>query len=328
MRPSGIIALFSFAIVFSGATPPIAPTTTSTVHLDQPASHYLLGPEDQILIRGVDIEEIANAPLRIDDDGSVTLAMVGKIQAAGYTLAEFRSLLIKSLAQYVRDPQVTVSLLEIRSHPVAVMGAVNTPGVQQIQGTKTIMEVLSSAGGLRPDARYTITITRRRDRAPLALPHVTEAQSGEYRVGTINIRSIMDGTAPETNIAVAPDDLISVPRSELVFVVGAVHKSGGFVVGDREALSALQCLALAEGLERTAAPKQAKLLRTDPKTSVRSERPINLSAVITGTANDPALEPGDILFVPSSKSKSVGMRSLEMAIGMASGIGTGLVIYR
>ena len=87
----------------------------------------------------------------------------------------------------------------------------------------------------------------------------------------------------------------------------------------------LQALSLAEGLQRTAAPKSAKILRvTGAKSAERTEIPVDVRKVLQGKASDSMLQPSDILFIPDNVPKSAAMRGLEAAIG----IGTGLAVYR
>ena len=83
------------------------------------------------------------------------------MHAAGLTLDQLETEVRSRLRKYFKNPQVGISLVESRSQPVSVIGAVRTPGVQQLQGQKSLMEVLSSAGGLMPEAGYVIKITRR-----------------------------------------------------------------------------------------------------------------------------------------------------------------------
>ncbi len=105
-----------------------------------------------------------------------------------------------------------------------------------------------------------------------------------------------------------------------MYVIGSVKKSGGFVLGQNESISALQVLALAEGLSATAASDRAKILRVVPGSPTRQEIPINLKKLLAGKADDLPLQHDDILFVPNSTSKSVLIRGTETAISIGSGI--------
>jgi polysaccharide export outer membrane protein len=134
----------------------------------------------------------------------------------------------------------------------------------------------------------------------------------------------MNGENPAENITIKPDDVISVSKADLVYVIGSVKKPGGFVLGQNESISALQVLALAEGLNTSAASERAKIMRAVPGSPSRTEIPINLKKLLAGKTADLPLQHDDILFVPNSASKSVLIRGSETALA----IGTGIAIYR
>jgi polysaccharide export outer membrane protein len=287
-------------------------------------STYVLGPGDQILVHAVEAEEISDKPVRIGDDGFVRLALVGRIRAGGLTLAQFESELIGSLKQYLRQPEVSVTISEFRSQPVSVIGKVRNPGVHQLEGNKTLVEMLSLAGGLADDAGPVIKVTRQLEWGRLPLPGAADDPTGRFSVGEVNLKSILDADNPEQNILIRPHDVISVPRAELVYVVGQVMRSGGFVLNERESMSALQALSLAGGLDRAASPRNARVLRTKAGAAGRVEIAVNLKKILDGSAPDVPLQADDILFIPDSTPKKAGLRALEAAIQA----GTGLVIWR
>ena len=107
---------------------------------------YTLGADDQIVIRAVDVGEIDDKPVRIDSRGNINLPIAGHIQAAGLTTEELERAIEERLKKYLNEPDVSVSLVELRSQPVSVLGSVQTPGVHQLQGQKNLFEVLSLAG--------------------------------------------------------------------------------------------------------------------------------------------------------------------------------------
>lgn len=283
-------------------------------------SSYVLGPDDVILIRALDAAEIADKPIRIGMSGNIRLPLVGRVHASGLTVEALERELNKRLKVYVQDPQAAVSVTEYRSQPVSVIGAVRNPGVQQLEGHKTLVEMLSLAGGLADDAGYSVKITRRRGFGRIPLPNAEDDTTGKFSIAEVSVKSIMDASSPQENIEVKPYDVISVPRGQKVFVIGEVKRSGGFVLGEKENVSVLQALSMAEGLEGTAAAKNAKILRINPKTASRVEIAVDLKRILTGRAQDVPMQPDDILFVPSNTGKKVAVRTLESIVSIGSGV--------
>lgn len=318
------LALCLLLAVLTALAQAQAPAAGETPASAPALSHYRLGPGDQITIRALDVDEISDKPVRIETNGLINLPMVGRLKAGGLTVEQLEIEIVKRLKDFVREPQVSVAVTEFRSQPVSLLGAVAQPGVHQLQGRKTLFEVLSLAGGLRQDAGYSIKITRAKEQGPIPLANAKDDSSGRYSVASVEVKSVIEARNPRENIVVMPNDVISVPRAELVYVVGAVRKSGGFVLNERENITVLQALSLAEGAERTAATKTAKILRPAPGQANRLEIPVNLKEILAGKAADVPMRADDILFVPNSVARSASIRAAEAALQIT----TGLVIWR
>jgi polysaccharide export outer membrane protein len=306
------IVLFLFAAVGLSQTP------------SQPTSPYVLGREDQISIHVLDLQEIGEGPFRIDTSGYVNVPRAGRIKAAGLTAEQLETAISERLKQEIRNPVVTISVVEYRSQPVSVLGSVNNPGIQQIRGGTTLYEVISAAGGLRADAGDVIKVTRHKEAGVIRLPGATADASGGFYVAEVSVNSMLEGKNPQENIPIKPNDVISVPKAELIYVVGAVKRAGGFVLGQRQQMSVLEALAMAEGLDRVAAPRNAKILRAKDQSIDRTEIPVNVTQILTGKSRDVSLRANDVLFIPDSKAKNAAIRTIEAAIS----VGTGLAIYR
>jgi len=165
--------------------------------------------------------------------------------------------LTQRLQVYIQHPQLAVNITQYKSQPVSVIGSVGAPGVIQLEGRKTLVEVLSMAGGARPDAGYRVQITRKSDQGPIPLASATTDSNG-YSMAEVNLRDIMTASKPADNIQILPFDVISVPRAELIYVIGEVKKPGGFALNDKQNISVLQALAFAEGMQPNAAGQRGK----------------------------------------------------------------------
>src|SRR4029077_13485082 len=135
------------------------------------------------------------------------------VKAAGLTVDELEAALVKALQEFIREPKVAVSVAEFHSQPVSVIGAVTNPGVLQLQGSKSLIEVLSMAGGVRNDAGSNITITRKREWGVLPLPEAKLDPSGQFSSADIKLKDVLGAANPEQNILIRPNDVISVARS-------------------------------------------------------------------------------------------------------------------
>lgn len=287
--------------------------------------NYVLGPGDTIIIRAVGIDEFSDKTdtKLIDMRGFVDVPIVGHVKAAGLTVQQLEDTITKELQKYVRDPQVTVTVAEFKSQPVSVVGSVLQPGVYKLTGQNTLVQVLSQAQGLAEDAANKINITREKAQGRIPLPGSAEDSTGQFYTATVDTKRLLDAKDPSANIVVKPNDVIAVPKAEMVYVVGAVLKSGAFVLNQRNSMSVLQALSMAEGLDKTSSAGRAKIIRRE-ENNKRVEIPADLKKILAGQSPDMPLYANDILFVPSSTAKSVSLRALEAAIQ----VGTGVAIYR
>jgi polysaccharide export outer membrane protein len=289
---------------------------------------YVLGPNDELTIRAMDAEEISDKTYRVTSDGNLTLPMIGSFKAAGLTVAQLETELSKALEKYIRKPKVAVTISEFRSQPVSVLGSVTTPAVHQLQGTKTLIEILSMAGGVRPDAGHSVIITRQKVWGLLPLPGARFDESGEFNIAEVNLKDVIEARRPELNIAIRPNDIISIPRAEVVQVLGTVKRPGSFPMNQRGTLSVLQAFGQAEGGDRTADLKKTRILRLTPDASRRVEIPVDLKQILEGKAADVALQADDILYVPDSSQKRAVLRTLEALMSIGTTAGAGVLLYR
>jgi polysaccharide export outer membrane protein len=269
------------------------------------ASGYLLGPDDQILVRAPEGLNAGERPILIGTNGDITLPLIGRVKAAGLTVEQLETELDSRLQPYVKDPQIVVTVTDFRSQPVSVFGAVTTPGVIQLRGRKALYEVLSLAGGPRETAGATLSIVRLSDSCPIPLPGASPDPTGRYCTAEVDLQRLLDGKDPAVNIEVKPHDVISVSEgnARMVYVVGDVQRAGGFNLGSQRNISVLSALSLAGGLGRTAQRDKARIFRASPDPLKHQEIPIDIKQILAGKAEDIGLLPKDILVVPTSSRK-------------------------
>jgi polysaccharide biosynthesis/export protein len=285
---------------------------------------YKLGADDEITVRVSEEDGFSERPIRINSDGHIKLPLIGRIEAAGRSVSELEEDISAKLDPYIKNPIVSVNITEYRSQPVSVLGSVNRPGVLNLSGSKTLAEVIAMAGGLKEDAGYSVILTRESKWGTIPIDNAVTDPGHRLNRARIPLEGVTDGTHPEDNITIRPHDVISVPRGQMVYIMGEVDRAGGFVLKDQESLSVLQAVSLAGGYRPNAWPSHARILRSNEGQTQRTEVPVNISAIASGKASDLHLTPNDILVVPNNTRKMIETRILESSIA----IGTGLLIWR
>lgn len=335
MRRSTLQYRLGFAFLAMGCValfaddPPSAGTTnqresSGLIKRGVPSPLYQLGAGDEIKVQQANAEELDGKVLRIDAQGFADLPMAGRLKLGGLTVGEAQSLIASKLSAFLLKPDPIVSIEQYHSQPVSVLGEVTNPGVIQLQGQKTLIETISMAGGLRQDAGSEVEITRRMEngRVPGGQEHVDA--SGQFSVAKIDLTRLMSGRNPGDNVMIMANDVVSVARSEVIYVSGDVHKPGGFQLGAHSGISVLQAVSLAEGLGPQASAKHSLVFRPKEDSQTKEQIPVDVASILKGKTPDFELRPDDILFIPDSTSKKVGVRAAEAVVQAA----TGLAVWR
>ena len=284
-------------------------------------AQYVLGVGDQIAVHVASLDDMPTGPMQIGPNGTLDFPLVGQVQASGLTMDQFRASLGSKLSKYITSPDITVNLVDTQSRPVSVVGEVTNPGLHQMVGTKRLLDVLSMSGGLKPDAGPEVVITRQPQWGKLTAGPVTVDSATGTSSTRLPLDSLLALKNAGDNIVMEPDDVISVPKAELIYVVGDVKKAGGFAVSTHVTISLLQAVSLAEGLAPDNAANKARIIRPAPNGDGKmTEIPVNINDIYAGKAPDQKLYANDILFVPHSNFKVNTRRAIDTAIGLTTGI--------
>lgn len=251
-------------------------------------SDYRIGRQDLLEIQVFDVEEL-DQTVRVADDGSITMPLLGRLVVDGLTKSDLEARIASLLEErYVRSPQVTVFVRDYESKKVAVSGAVKNPGTYEMLGRKTLLEMISLAGGLDKDLGKEVTVFRQTDDGPAR------------RIG-VSLERLVYEADPALNLTLEPGDIVYVPTVEKIriFVTGAVRNPDVYEVPRDEPVTVLKAVTLAGGTTDRAAEKRVQVLRTDAD-GAQVRLLVNLRRVKRGKTEDPLLRKGDVVLVPSS----------------------------
>lgn len=251
---------------------------------------YRVGENDLLKVEVFGLDDF-DRQVRVLRDGTISLPLVGSLAIAGLTLEEAQSKIADELRRrrLVRDPQVTLFVEEYLSRSVAVQGAVQRPGVYQMLGSKTLLEVIGEAGGLSG---------REGERAGRQIFVVRTDPQGKQRRLELDARRLVDEGDPSLNIPLLPGDVVVVPfdRKQRIYVSGAVRNPGAVEFLESEGISLLQAITAAGGpSERARLGKVLIKRRQDDGGEELIE--VNLKRVKNGKANDVPLVKNDTVVV-------------------------------
>lgn len=289
---------------------------------------YQIGVGDVLDIHVNDEDDISGR-YQVDQNGTVKVPLLtAPISAAGSTTFQFASRMSDELKkeQILRDPSVSVLILREMTQNVSILGAVMKPGTYQIERPTSVMDVISQAGGLAPNAGNSLTIAHQAEGGTGA----TNSNASQHvaPASTVDLTALLSAKDPSVNATVHAGDVITVGTAPVVFVVGSVVRPGAFAVQDRRSeMTVLQAVAMAEGPTPVASLGKTIIIRQSSSSSERQEIPIDLKKVMRGKDKDQVLEANDILFVPQSGLKATTRRLGDAGVQAATNVAGYALIF-
>jgi polysaccharide export outer membrane protein len=250
---------------------------------------YRIGPKDLLEITVFELPEL-NQTVRVSEDGSISLPLLGRVEIKGLTKEELEKKLVSLLEEkWLQKARVTVFIKEYQSQRVSVIGAVGKPGMYELVGRVSLLEMISQAGGLT-------------DRAASELYVLREGKNGVQAKLAIDLNDLIINNNLKLNIPLMPRDVVNIPIDQIinVFVFGAVRNPGALQVKMSKKITLLQAIAQAGGTAEGASKSGIVIKRKDKKTGKETKIKVNLKDIIKGKKPDIELQEGDVVYVPES----------------------------
>lgn len=278
-----------------------------------------IGRDDLLGITVYDEPELTRT-VRVSSDGDIRLPMLHqRVYAAGLDPAELETAITRALTteNVMVDPIVTVTVVEFRSRPISVVGAVKNPLTFQATGKTTLLEAISQAQGFTENAGSEVLVTR-------STPE--SVQPAAVLTQRIPVKELLRGEDPSLNLLLVGGEQIRVPEAGRIYVIGTVKKPGAFPMTDGSESSVLKALALSEGLDSYAGNK-AYIYRTEVGKTGRNEIPVELKKIMSRSSPDVPLFANDILYVPNATVRKAVIKALEASLIVGTGLSSALIIY-
>lgn len=313
MKPSPAILLF---ILFSAAA--VAQPGPAAASENLPALR--IGPNDLIAVSVYGAPELSRS-LRVGADGQIRIPMLQRpLKAEGLYASDLETAIAAALRaeNILVDPVVTVTMVEYHSRPIRIIGAVRRPLTFQAVGPTNLLEAITRAEGLTPDAGPEILVSRMQPGSggsPVSLVH------------RIPVKGLIDDADPQWNIALFGGEEIRVPEVGKVYVLGNIRRPGAYPLHDASGTTLLKLLALAEGLSPYAA-KEAYLYRHQPADAGRIEIPVPLESIVKRKSPDIPLQANDILYIPDNKGRRLTVSTIDRLLGFGAATASGMIIWR
>lgn len=288
-RRSHIIAI-ALALSFVGsvrAQDELAPRTELTA--------YRVGPGDVLEVDVYDDPDLSGL-VTVQHSGDISFPLLGDIVIVGMTVKEVQLKLVELLGKdFLVDPQVVVRVKEHRSQWITLVGEVVRPGKYYLQGAKSLLELLTEAGGFSSGASGEVIVTRVSDRAPAAIL----AEDNGSPADTSARVFLTPGQSPSEqkaalSLELRSGDIVTATSTQFFFISGEVKKPGSYPVSS--GLTILKAISVAGGLTKFGGKGKVEILRKRPSGGTQRIK-VDLGNIERGKKPDVPLEAEDIIKV-------------------------------
>jgi len=240
------------------------------------AEEYVVGEGDILRIRVYDHPDLEST-VRVSGAGTIVLPLLGEIEVRGLSVSKVTQRVSQLLADgYIVNPQVSVFVEEFRSKKVIILGQVEKPGLYELRGITTFLELISKAGGLTNDAGDQASIKRR-----------PAAGGQDEKILTIDMKQLVEQGDTLLNISIQDGDTIYISKAGLYYVTGEVKKPDAYKF---ESTSVIKAITKAGGLTDKASARNVKIIR----------KVLGEEVVLEKVAMDEPVQPDDVIVVPES----------------------------
>lgn len=239
------------------------------------AADYRVGPGDVLDITVYDNDDL-KTKVRVSTNGAIVMPLLGQVEVDGLTVPEIAGRLTDLLADgYLINPQVNVFVQEFRSKKVVILGQVRNPGLIELSGPISFLELVSRAGGLEKDAGEGATVKRQEDGNDIVIP--------------VDLKSLVEGGDLSQNVQILDGDTVVISKAGMCYVTGEVQEPNSYAC--TETTSVLQMIALASGFTGKASKSGVDIVRI-----VDGEKTIIENVALDTTM----VKPNDVIVVPES----------------------------
>ena len=237
---------------------------------------YILGEGDVLTISVYGQPDLKSV-VRISGDGMITFPLIGQVRAAGRSVDQLSEKIEFLLADgYLINPQVSIFIEEFRNLKATILGNIRSPGLYELSGQTTLLELISKAGGITGNAANEAIIRR------------IDIETGNQETISVNLNELMEKGRVSDDLSIINGDNVYIPPKKVFYVTGEVKSPAAYTY--EEGITVIQALTKAGGFSKTAAPGRIKIIRKTDETE----------QLLKNVNMDEPVMPNDVIVVPES----------------------------
>jgi polysaccharide export outer membrane protein len=241
------------------------------------AQDYVVGEGDVLDVTVYDNPDLTTTA-RISTQGFITMPLIGQVEVKGLRVSQVADKISGLYADgYLMEPNVSVFVREFRSRKATILGEVRNPGLHELQGEISFLEVISHAGGFTPSAGDIAVIKRQKN-----------GDGTEQDVIIIDLKKLVEQGDLSQDLPIYNGDRIYVKKASVFYVSGQVRRPDAYRY--EKGTTVIKAITLAGGFSDTAAPGKVKIVRKEQEKE----------KVLEAVKMDELVLPDDVIVVPES----------------------------
>jgi polysaccharide biosynthesis/export protein len=310
------LGIVSFSVGALIAQTADATPSQTTAAASSPANadeddRYRIGYEDILEINVVKHPEL-HVKVSVGKNGTIFVPRIDEpVVAVCKTTQELANAITDAYKKdFLRNPFVSVEVAEQKSQWASVIGAVEKPGNIYLTRRVQLLQLISFAGGPNLEAGMRLMVLRAGNSSTCKKNEDLVASDDNVELMEFKLQNVMKG---KDTLWIKPGDVVSVLEADNVYVYGNVIKQG--FVPMKEPITLMQAIAHSQGFKSAAQKDKIRVLRQKDGSAERVEMIYDLNAIAKGRAQDPLLEPNDVVAVSEDKSKMILTKIANSATG-------------
>ncbi len=263
---------------------------------------YRIGGYDVLSITVYEEKDLTIEAIRVSADGFISFPLVGRLQVADLNTSEVEKLIARKLAEgsYLLDPHVSVMVTKYESRKFSVLGAVKSPGNYPLQAREKVLDGISKANGLAGESDYIGRSLRSEAQEGMVIRTLDPGKPDARKIViNFDLQGLLKGSDQISNIYLADQDVIYIPRADFFYIIGEVKTPGSYTFTKKE-ISIVEAISMAGGFTRIAARNKTRIVRIEK--GVERIYNVNVDAITKAGRMIQAvpIKPNDLIVVPES----------------------------
>jgi polysaccharide biosynthesis/export protein len=254
---------------------------------------YRVGGYDVLDITVYEEGDLSRQNIRVTGDGYISFALIGRLHVDGLSTSEIEQFISTKLAEgkFLLDAHVSVTVSDFKSNQFIVLGSVKEPGTYPLQAKERLLDAISRAGGIDFEQGG-------KEGMIIRTLNPNTAQESKIVI-RIELPSLLKGGDQVSNLLLADNDLLYIPKAEYFYIIGEVQNPGSYAYLEKK-ITLVEAISMAGGFTSIAARNRTRIIREENGAEQIIEVKVDAITKAGKKRQDIRIEPGDVIVVPES----------------------------